>query len=132
MLLLLACFSEDAPSTPPAADPPPMKIEPMTHLVVENGQALYEECRDRVDPASTPGECTSDADCVRTGCNGEVCVPSDQAGEVFTTCEVRLCYHVLDSCSCIEGQCGWTLHPDGEKVETWPFKGSDPPAPAPG
>ncbi len=108
-----------------------MKIAPMTHLTVENGASLYENCKDRVEGANVPGECTTDADCARTGCSGEVCATAAEVESIMTTCEVRLCYHVLDACSCVEGGCGWSLHPDGTSVETWPFRGADRSAPGP-
>lgn len=131
MWLLLAC-SPNVPDPEVTPDPPPKIVQPMTHITVENGQAIYDECRPRVEgPAEAAGECTTDADCARAGCNGEVCATAAEAPDLMTTCEIRLCYHLLDSCSCVEGVCGWSIHPDGESVETWPFRGSAPPAAAP-
>lgn len=104
----------------------------MTELIVENGYELYEGCRERVEWIETPGECSSDEDCTRGGCNREVCAPSAGIAEVMTTCEIRLCYHALDACGCVDGVCQWALHPDGTEVPVWPFKGRpSPPDEAP-
>lgn len=52
-------------------------------------------------------ECTTDADCVVTGCSGQVCAPEHRA----TTCEWReeyACYREpTTSCGCVNGSCGW-------------------------
>ena len=100
----------------------------MTELLVENGQDLYEGCRERVEYIETPGECTTDDDCMRGGCSREVCAPAATITEIMTTCEIRLCYHVLDSCGCNEGLCQWSIHPDGKEVPVWPFKGRPAPS----
>lgn len=71
--------------------------------------ALYEACRDRVEGPEEPGECAEDGDCARAGCGSEVCVAASRAGEIFTTCEVRPCFSVLEACTCQEGVCTWTL-----------------------
>lgn len=58
----------------------------------------------------TPDECTTDADCMRTGCSGQVC--SNES--VITTCEFRpeyACYaEDFASCGCSNGSCGWDLN----------------------
>lgn len=72
-------------------------------------QSLYETCRDRVEGVETDGECETDADCARAGCGSEVCLPAKLAVDVMTTCEVRPCFSVLDTCGCNEGRCNWTL-----------------------
>lgn len=56
--------------------------------------------------------CQRDADCLRTGCSGQIC-----AGEpVVTTCEWRdeyACYREsYAQCACINGSCGWAPNPD--------------------
>lgn len=71
--------------------------------------SLYEECKDRVEQPQADGECTTDADCVRAGCGSEVCTTTAAAGDIMTTCEDRLCFHVLDTCGCHDGVCSWTL-----------------------
>src|SRR5690606_13658979 len=75
-------------------------------------------------PGCTPGEpcptvcygqcvapdrvaCSSDADCIVTGCSSQVCAAED----VITTCEWReeyACYAPdYTSCGCQQGACGW-------------------------
>ena len=75
----------------------------------KTAQALYEECRDRVEGVQTPGECTSDADCVKAGCGSEMCVSAATAADVMSTCEHRECFDVLDTCACSSGECTWTV-----------------------
>ncbi len=70
---------------------------------------LYAGCRDRVEGPTLPKECASDADCVASGCSGEVCVARTVAPTVMTTCEILPCFAVLDACGCQEGACVWTL-----------------------
>jgi len=51
--------------------------------------------------------CDTDADCLVTGCSGQICASE----HVFTTCEFRdeyACYSPQNtSCGCIDGLCGW-------------------------
>lgn len=73
-------------------------------------QSLYEECFDRVEGRQAEGECTTDEDCVPVGCSKETCVTKAVAEEgAMSTCEDRLCFKVLDTCGCNEGQCSWSL-----------------------
>ncbi len=62
--------------------------------------------------ACLPSECTTDADCIETGCSGQVCAPQ----AVITTCEFRpeyACYNEpTTSCGCNNGQCGWAQTAD--------------------
>lgn len=65
--------------------------------------ATGEECR----KACTP-ECSADAECMRTGCSGQICAASD----VITTCQFLpeyACYGdpAITQCGCNAGQCGW-------------------------
>lgn len=55
------------------------------------------------------GECDTDADCVATGCSGEVCLARANAEGLVTTCEVLPCFGVLEACGCIEGSCSWSV-----------------------
>ena len=52
-------------------------------------------------------ECQTDADCVVTGCSGQMCAPEAR----FSTCEYRpeyACYgEPTTSCGCNNGSCGW-------------------------
>src|SRR3990172_9277906 len=54
-------------------------------------------------------ECNADADCVSTGCSGQLCLPRGkvQAKPMFTTCDYRDEYGCLKetSCGCQEGRC---------------------------
>lgn len=55
---------------------------------------------------NAPAECTTDADCVVTGCSGQVCA----SDHLFTTCEWReeyACYQDYGNCGCNNGTCGW-------------------------
>ena len=56
------------------------------------------------------GGCYSDADCIRTGCSGQVCYHEP----VITTCEwndAYACFGYAD-CSCVGGQCAWEQTPE--------------------
>lgn len=111
LLLALGCARREVPSDPPpastevapveatAGDPPPLS----------DPETLYTQCRERVESPEADGECASDADCVAAGCSGEVCLPKTAAEGLMTSCEVRLCYSVLQSCGCRAGRCAWTL-----------------------
>jgi eight-cysteine-cluster-containing protein len=60
----------------------------------------------------TKAECASDADCMVTGCSGQVCAPRP----VITTCEWRpeyACYRdrAITSCGCEAGLCAWDRTP---------------------
>jgi eight-cysteine-cluster-containing protein len=72
-------------------------------------QSLYDGCRERVEGTETDGECAQDADCVRTGCSSELCIAKSAAGGVMSTCEVRLCFQVLEACTCQTGHCRWVV-----------------------
>ena len=56
------------------------------------------------------GGCECDADCMRTGCSGQICSHEP----VITTCEWNDAYACFDyaSCSCIGGQCAWEQTPE--------------------
>jgi eight-cysteine-cluster-containing protein len=125
LFALLACTTEkappespsDAPSEQPATEPvatepggeaPQAGGEP-TGNAPKTPQELYAECKDRVEGPETAGECKTDADCARAGCGQEVCTTGKMAAEVMTTCEMRLCFDVLDTCGCHDGVCSWAL-----------------------
>lgn len=94
------------PVTAPA--PPPEGAAPANPAIFAP-RALYAACRDRVELPEAAGECSVDADCVRAGCGGDVCVTTQAAKDLVTTCDVPDCASVLDSCGCHEGLCTWTL-----------------------
>ncbi len=75
----------------------------------ETPEALYAACRDRVEQPEADGECTTDQDCAPAGCSGEICTTKAAGAEVMSTCEIRACYAVLDTCGCVEGRCAWSL-----------------------
>ena len=70
---------------------------------------LYQQCRERVEGRQRAGECVTDADCVASGCSGEVCLARADADGLVTTCEILPCFAVLDACGCIEGTCSWSV-----------------------
>ncbi len=110
-----------APEAPPAevptvGDGPSTPVEVSTDgetPAAPDASALFEECRTRVEGREKDGECQSDEDCSRAGCSGEVCVTTSLAAEVMTTCEVRPCFAILDTCGCVEGRCSWSIDADG-------------------
>jgi eight-cysteine-cluster-containing protein len=56
--------------------------------------------------------CTSDADCFRTGCSGEVCAKAGE--ELLTVCLWRDCYNAAafrKACRCVGGRCQWAPEP---------------------
>ena len=95
--------SASAPVDPvpqPVPDPVPPAPTPAS---------LYADCKDRVEGVGAAGECKTDVDCNRAGCGSEVCTTVAAAKEVTSTCEDKLCFKVLDTCGCHEGECTWTL-----------------------
>lgn len=96
-----------AVETPVADGATTAPVEPVAPTVTPAD--LYGACRERVEGPSTPGECTTDADCARTGCSSEVCTAAAKVGDVMSTCEVLPCFAALDTCGCHEGLCSWTL-----------------------
>ncbi|MBW2255419.1 MAG: eight-cysteine-cluster domain-containing protein, partial [Deltaproteobacteria bacterium] len=62
------------------------------------------------------GECNSDADCASTGCGREVCTTA--TADVMTTCEIRQCFSILDSCGCVKGRCTWSLKDEVPAMKT--------------
>ncbi len=58
---------------------------------------------------STNGACSTDSDCVRGGCSGEVCQSAAEQPAV-TACIYRDCYNASAtgvSCGCVAGRCQW-------------------------
>jgi eight-cysteine-cluster-containing protein len=119
----------EEPETPPVADPPEPAVpeaaptpdapplEPPSVTGEPTPGLLYERCRDRVEQPEADGECTNDADCASSGCGSEVCTTAAAATDLMTTCEIRQCFSVLDSCGCVKGRCTWSL-----KTEVPPMK----------
>jgi eight-cysteine-cluster-containing protein len=104
--------AEPAPTeeAAPAPDPVP-EVEPEAEPEAEapTPASLYAECQQRVEGKQVEGECEKDEDCKTAGCGTEVCVTVANAADVMTTCEDKLCFKVLDTCGCNEGQCTWSL-----------------------
>jgi eight-cysteine-cluster-containing protein len=134
LLLLMACAkTPDTPTEAPApADTPAAEAAaPTAPLILGEADAagqpteivlpaggspadLYGACKERVEGTEKAGtekagECTTDADCGKAGCSGEVCVAKSQVANVITTCDVQPCFAVLDTCGCAAGLCTWTL-----------------------
>ncbi|MFH1501312.1 MAG: eight-cysteine-cluster domain-containing protein [archaeon] len=58
---------------------------------------------------STKGSCNSDSDCVRGGCNAEVCQSKSQ-DLISTICVAKECFDdekFNAACSCVEEKCQW-------------------------
>jgi len=102
---------EPSPTEEPAPAPAPEVKPPEPEPVAEapTPASLYAECQQRVEGKQAEGECEKDEDCKTAGCGQEVCVTAANAADVMTTCEAKLCFKVLDSCGCHDGQCTWTL-----------------------
>lgn len=52
----------------------------------------------------------SQQDCVRAGCSGELCVETEVAGDLFTTCEFKSEYACFQNAICVRldsGECGF-------------------------
>jgi len=133
-----ACGGADAPATDAPTDAPPPPEEPEPKPPPAEGlptpEALYAECQTRVENPQQDAECTTDADCAKGGCSGEVCTTKEAVAGLTTTCEDKLCFKVLDTCGCVEGVCSWALLdalPDNavpvERPEGGKPKGSLPP-----
>lgn len=59
--------------------------------------------------SSTMGQCSSDSDCVESGCSGQICQSRNEKSMV-TTCEWKDCYNNEKyglSCRCVNNQCQW-------------------------
>lgn len=59
---------------------------------------------------STYGSCSSDSDCIKGGCSGEVC-QSNQEQPLITTCEWKNCYNPDRYglyCKCVNEKCQWS------------------------
>lgn len=117
LVLLLACSGTAARSEAP--EPTPVDAAPALApdalaSTLQSPLAIHDRCRDRVELPEAGGECTTDADCAKAGCSGEVCTTTRAAAELVTSCERETCFDVLDTCRCQAGTCGWTVRiPEG-------------------
>lgn len=67
------------------------------------------EAEDSFCGQSTFGRCSSDSDCQKGGCSGQVC-QSKSEKPVITTCEFKDCYDAESydlGCKCVEKKCQW-------------------------
>jgi eight-cysteine-cluster-containing protein len=101
----VACASTTT-KPPPRSDVAPALLAPPAPPSPEE---LYAMCEARVEEPRVDGECVSDEDCATAGCAGEVCTTTAGAADVMTTCENKLCFSILDTCGCIDGQCSWSI-----------------------
>lgn len=111
----------DAPSEAPSDAPDVPDPPPDGPATLPTPEKLYEMCEARVEGPSMEGECTTDADCATAGCAGEVCTTTAASADVMTTCEAKLCFKILDTCGCVDGQCSWSLK-DSLPVDALPVK----------
>jgi len=111
-----ACCSVDpAPAeplptelVPPGAELPAEPVPSLADEAAATPAAMYAACRERVEQPEAAGECKTAADCGVSGCGGELCAAKSH-GAISSTCEVRACFQVLDSCGCVDGRCTWSL-----------------------
>lgn len=75
----------------------------ITDAECSGGKCVNNRCS-----TSTPSECSSDSDCSKQGCSGQLCRPKS-AGSIVTTCEFRPEYECLRNidCGCVSGKCRW-------------------------
>ena len=96
------CKGKDEGTVPPT---PPVKDDDgggssERRVMFSPGDELYP----RVEGVGAENACSSDAECVRTGCSREVC----SAEPMVTTCEVRTWPQQMGAeCGCVQGQCVW-------------------------
>jgi len=114
------CTVDPTPSDPVApGDPvPPEPVPAPADEAAATPASMYAACRDRVEQPEADGECKTAADCGVSGCGGELCAAKSH-GAIASTCEVRACFSVLDSCGCVEGRCTWSLKaavPEGRRI----------------
>ncbi|EDQ90607.1 uncharacterized protein MONBRDRAFT_31826 [Monosiga brevicollis MX1] len=64
---------------------------------------------ERFEAPSADNKCETAADCVVSGCSGEVCAAED----VATTCEL-LDFRPAGACSCVDNQCVWNGRCDAD------------------
>ncbi len=94
VFFLVACAHPDAVAVPALVPAPRF-----------GGMSMPVEAR--LEGMATPGECAADADCATAGCSAEVCVATERAPDVVTTCEILPVYSELKACTCQSGECRW-------------------------
>lgn len=55
-------------------------------------------------------DCSSDADCMKSGCSGQLCIPTSQKQDSFSTCEFKPEYECYSTqgCLCQNNKCSWS------------------------
>lgn len=55
-------------------------------------------------------ECSSDSDCMKSGCSGQLCIPKSQKGDGFTICDFKPEYecYSTQNCICVNNKCSWS------------------------
>jgi len=110
LLCLVACAGTTK-KPPPLSDGTPARAsdDELSPKKMPSPEELYAMCEARVEEPRVDGECTSDADCGTAGCAGEVCTTKAATADVMTTCENKICFSILDTCGCVDGQCSWSI-----------------------
>lgn len=114
--------SAEVPAAPPAPAAPTALPAPAAQPLQEvDVDALYAQCRERVEGPEADGECSTDADCRTGGCSGEVCATVAAVEGLMGTCEVLPCFSILKECGCVEGRCSWSVGPPQPRADTPPI-----------
>ncbi len=74
--------------------------------VIETEPNDTKKVEDQVEPQ---------ADCVRAGCSGQLCVKAELADQIATTCEYRVEYGCYQDATCAlqkDGNCGFNQTPE--------------------
>lgn len=99
----VACFADPCSVTAACSD----AVQCVANYCGGCNAEFYDASGYRVCEATPSGECQSDADCITTGCGGQLCASEPRV----TTCEWRdeyACYQApTTSCGCNAGSCGW-------------------------
>lgn len=112
---------------------PPVPVEfGIDEMEIERIGAEFAELFDDADDSgdgfcgwSTYGKCSSDVDCVRGGCSGQVC-QSVYEERVISICVWRDCYNSREYdlyCGCVDGMCQWKKEPR-VWLTAWRYEGS--------
>jgi len=86
------------PVTSPSPEPSPDPGSGPRAAALQSNAANY----DRLEGTSFQNACGADADCIASGCSGEVCA----AEAVNSTCDVQV-DKPAGNCGCVEGLCIW-------------------------
>ncbi len=98
LLFIGACCGKGTPAQD-ASSAPVVAPSPDRSALVPQTHPLYA----RVEGSDFKNQCSSDADCMVSGCSQEVCA----AEEAMTTCEALDFPSRGGSCGCLSGECKW-------------------------